>query len=176
MYQTSIRNKKQKKQFQNSFNNNYDINDEYEEYAHVLKLLGNCRVSLITNSGCECIGIIRGNLRKFSNRVLIEKGDIVVISKRDYQNNKVDIVHKYNREQVSFLINEKKISNILLNSYNNRNIHIDEKNLEDNNNIRFDCIDYDDNTNTNTNTNYNNIYNLEDNSLFINTNHLIDDI
>ena len=92
MYQTSIR--KKKKNFNVNKNNNYEINYDIEEYAVVKKLLGNCRVSLITNSGDEVIGVIRGTLRKFNKRVLIEKGDMVIVSKRDFQANKVDIVHK----------------------------------------------------------------------------------
>lgn len=119
MYQTSIRNKKAKKILKNNFENTYNINIDDEEYAYVIKMLGNCRVDLITNSGNECIGIIRGSLRRFTNRVLIEKGDIVVIAKRSFQNNKVDIVHKYNRDHINILISEKKLSNILLNSYHN---------------------------------------------------------
>lgn len=119
MYQTSIRNKKFKKHLNNTVENTYNIDLDYEEYAYVIKMLGNCRVNLITNSGDEVIGIIRGSLRKFAKRVLIEKGDIVVVAKREYQNAKVDIVHKYNREQINILIEENKLSNILLNSYNN---------------------------------------------------------
>lgn len=144
MYQTSIRNKKQKKIFNNSQNNNYDINNDYEEYAYVKKLLGNCRVSLITNTGNDCLGVIRGNLRKFTHRVLIEKGDIVVVSKRDFQDNKVDIVHKFNREQIQILIKEEKISNVLINYYNNK--------LTNNDNVEFDIsddIDFEDHYNNN---------------------------
>ena len=46
-------------------------------------------------------------MRKFNKRVLIEVGDIVAISTRDFQSNKVDIVHKYNLEQTQMLINSK---------------------------------------------------------------------
>lgn len=120
MYQTSIRNKKQKKYLNNSYNNNYNLDENNEEYAIVTKLLGNCRVTLFTNSGNECMGIIRGSLRKFSKRVLIEKGDIVVVSIRDYQDSKVDIVHKFNREQIQLLIKEKTLSQTLINFYNNK--------------------------------------------------------
>tara|TARA_B100001142_G_C14291801_1_gene639280 strand:- start:79 stop:594 length:516 start_codon:yes stop_codon:yes gene_type:complete len=119
MYQTSIRNKKIKKHLNNTYENTYNIDLDNEEYAYVIKMLGNCRVSLITNSGNETIGIIRGSLRKFAKRILIEKGDIVVVSLRGFQDNKVDIVHKYNREQINTLIDENKLSNVLLNSYNN---------------------------------------------------------
>ena len=79
MYQTAIR--KKKKNFNSSTNSKYDINLDYEEYGLVKKLLGNCRVNLITNSGEEVIGVIRGNMRKFNKRVLIDKGDFVIVSK-----------------------------------------------------------------------------------------------
>lgn len=121
MYQSSIRDKKKFKQFNHQKEINYNINIEEEEYAYIKKLLGNCRMQVITNSGIDAIGIIRGSLRKFNKRLLIEVGDIVVISKRDFQISKVDIVHKFNSEQVQNLISENKLSNIILNFYNNTN-------------------------------------------------------
>ena len=148
MYQTSIRNKKQKKYLNNSRNNDYNLDKTNEEYAIVIKLLGNCRVSLFTNSGNECIGIIRGSLRKFSKRILIEKGDIVVVSLRDYQNNKVDIVHKFNREQIQSLINEKILAQSIINFYNNKTKF--EK-LDNNNNVDDDGLVFDNNENTSDN-------------------------
>tara|TARA_B110000259_G_C13981649_1_gene388866 strand:+ start:972 stop:1484 length:513 start_codon:yes stop_codon:yes gene_type:complete len=117
MYQTSIR--KKKKNFNTSKNSNYDINFECEEYGIVKKILGNCRVNLICNSGDEVMGIIRGNMRKFNKRVLIDKGDIVVISKREYQSNKVDIVHKIPSDKYSDILNSTHISNGLKNEYYN---------------------------------------------------------
>jgi len=117
MYQTSIR--KKKKNFNTSKNTNYDINFECEEYGLVKKLLGNCRVNLICNSGDEVMGIIRGNMRKFNKRVLIDKGDIVVISKREYQTNKVDIVHKISSDKYSEILNSVHFSNVLKNEYYN---------------------------------------------------------
>lgn len=158
MYQTSIRNKKQKKYLNNSYNNNYNLDENNEEYAIVTKLLGNCRVTLFTNSGNECMGIIRGSLRKFSKRVLIEKGDIVVVSIRDYQDSKVDIVHKFNREQIQLLIKEKTLSQTLINFYNNKikfeksennTLINDDDKLEFDYNISISDSDNDDKNNSN---------------------------
>tara|TARA_B100001540_G_scaffold317793_1_gene352997 strand:+ start:256 stop:756 length:501 start_codon:yes stop_codon:yes gene_type:complete len=154
MYQTSIRNKKKKKIISNIKTNSYELDPEIEEYAYVIKMLGNCRVSLITNTGNECIGVIRGNLKRFSNRVLIEKGDIIAVSTRDFQKNKVDIVHKFNRDQVLILISEEKISNILINYYNN-NYKL-TNNFSENDNIEFkEEVD---------NNDYNYINNITDSS------------
>lgn len=115
MYQTSIR--KKKKNFNVAKNNDYEINNDYEEYAVVKKLLGNCRVTLITDSGDDVIGVIRGTLRKFNKRVLIEKGDIVIVSKREFQSNKVDIVHKVSLDVCNKILDSNEISNVLKNEY-----------------------------------------------------------
>jgi len=128
MYQSSIRDKKKHKHFHNYKELNYQINNNEEEYAYVKKLLGNCRIEVITNSGIDAIGVIRGSMRKFNTRVLIEVGDIVVASKRDYQMSKVDIVHKFNNEQVLNLIAEKQLSTILSSYYEHS--HVCTKNEE----------------------------------------------
>ena len=118
MYQTSIRNKKKLSQFNKVANNNYNIDLQHEVYAYVIKLLGNCRVLVLCDNGTEAIGVIRGSMRRFNKRVLIETGDILAVSMRDFQDNKVDIVHKYNAEQCKILINNKEISDTLINAYN----------------------------------------------------------
>jgi initiation factor 1A len=125
MYQTSIRNKKKHSLFNQNKSNDYVLDEEYEEYAYVIKILGNCRVIVISNSGSKNIGIIRGSLRKFNKRILIEKSDLVVISKREYQSGKVDIVHKFNSDQCNVLIKENKLNNLLINLYNNKNSYED---------------------------------------------------
>jgi translation initiation factor 1A len=146
MYQASIRDKKKHKIFNQQRSDNYELNPICEDYAYVKKLLGNCRVLVITNNGVDAIGVIRGTLRKFNKRVIIETGDIVVISKRDYQESKVDIVHKYNTDQVQFLISEKKLSTVLSNYYNNMHVatESDNKAIDDGNNNYIDFGDISD--------------------------------
>ena len=117
MYQTSIRNKKTHQ----NFNRNREkiiLDENEEEYAYVINMLGNCRVTLISNTGINCIGVISGSLRKFNKRVLIEKGDIVIITKSNTIDKKVYILHKLNSEQVNDLISVNGISNILISKYN----------------------------------------------------------
>jgi len=136
MYQTSIRNKKKNSQFNKVSNNNYIIDKEYELYAYVIKLLGNCRVLVLCDDGNEAIGVIRGSMRRFNKRVLIETGDIIAVSIREYQDNKVDIVHKYNAEQCKILINNKELSYTLINAYNK--VSICTINRADDDNIFFE--------------------------------------
>jgi initiation factor 1A len=131
MYQTSIRNKKKHQNFNHNKEINYILNKEEEEYAYVINMLGNCRVTLITDSGIKCIGIISGSLRKFNKRILIEKGDIVVVTKSNPNDKKVFILHKFNNEQTNNLISECKISNVLINYYNNINLNVNSNNNEE---------------------------------------------
>lgn len=145
MYQTSIRNKKNKSKFQNEKESNY-IMSEDEDYGYVQKLLGNCRVKILSDDGIESIGIIRGSLRKFNKRILIENGDIVVISKRDFQDSKVDIVHKFNNDQCLTLINDKIISNVIANLYTKKIDYKDINNTVNNEDdyFQFNDDDFDD--------------------------------
>jgi len=149
MYQASIRNKKKHVDFNKNKDLNYTIDNDFEEYAYVIKLLGNCRASVISNSGVKSIGIIRGTLRKFNKRIMIENGDIVVISKRDYQENKVDIVHKFNLDQCKFLVTNKNISNILITYYNNKKDDIVIEDIDDIN-YEFDEIELKDDNKKNS--------------------------
>lgn len=155
MYQTSIRNKKKISHFNKANNNNYNIDKEHEVYAYVIKLLGNCRVLVLCDDGNEAIGVIRGSMRRFNKRVLIEAGDIIAVSTREYQINKVDIVHKYNMEQCKILINNKDISDTLINAYNKSNLNtINNANDAD---IIFDDAQVEDYKKIDND--YNNIYN-----------------
>ena len=131
MYQTTIRNKKKS----TNIVKNYAIDSEFEEYALSKKLLGNCRVSLITNSGNEVIGIIRGNMRKFNKRVLIEEGDIVVVSKRDF-------------------INTKELSDVLINEYYKNSHKTDKSDNNDDTHIIFDNKEDDKRIKTTDNNTY----------------------
>jgi hypothetical protein len=54
---------------------------------------------------------------------------------RDFQTNKVDIVHKYNLEQTQSLINNKQLSDVLINQYY-KNSHKTDK--SDDTHIIFD--------------------------------------
>lgn len=136
-YQSSIRNKKNNKTFNKNKQLKYDYDEEFEEYGFVSKMLGNCRCLVISNSNLDCIGTICGSLRKFNKRILIERGDIVIITKPTSTNTKVSINYKLNSDQISTLISEFKLSDRLSNLYNNRCTTIDDKEMNDLNELTF---------------------------------------
>jgi translation initiation factor 1A len=70
--------------------------DSGQEYAQVVKMLGNGRCECFCFDGVTRLGHIRGKMRK---KVWITAGDIVLVAKRDFQDEKVDIVHKYTADE-----------------------------------------------------------------------------
>ena len=82
--------------------------DEYQEYARVTKLLGNRRLT------CECfdgkirLGKIRGKMKK---RVWISVDDLVLISKRDFQDSKCDVIHRYSSNEERLLKKQGEFEN-----------------------------------------------------------------
>ena len=72
------------------------IKDEGEEYAQILRLLGQGRVEAKCFDGQKRMCTIRGKLR---NRVWINVGDIILVSLREFGDDKADVVHKYYPEE-----------------------------------------------------------------------------
>jgi len=139
-YQSSIRNKKNNKSFNRTKEVKYKINEEIEEYGIVIKLLGNCRCLILSNMNVECIGTICGSLRKFNKRILIEKGDVVIITSPSEGNNKVIINYKLNTDQVNDLIEELKLNEKIVNLYKNNCSTINEKEQGQLTDLTFESI------------------------------------
>jgi len=80
--------------------------DDGQVYARVEAMLGNGRCSTIDEFGVERLAIIRGNMR---SREWIHKKDIVLLSLRDFQDGKADIVYRYTDVEVSALVRRAQL-------------------------------------------------------------------
>lgn len=110
MYQSRIRAGKRKNEKKREL---HEV-EEGQEYGVVQDMLGNGRVRVYCEDKTVRVGRIRGSMRKFSGKVIIERGDLVVVSARDFEPDKLDIIHKYTHEEVAQLIrNEDVPENIL---------------------------------------------------------------
>lgn len=73
--------------------------DEGQEYAEIIKSLGNRRFECLCFDGESRIGVLRGSMKKNkSNWVTV--GDIVLVGLRSFQDNKIDILMKYTSDEV----------------------------------------------------------------------------
>lgn len=85
-----------------------------QEYARVIKLLGNCRMTAMCDDGLERLCIIRGKMR---NREWIRPDDIILIGLRDFQDGKGDVIHKYTSDEVRTLKKLGQITEAILNGH-----------------------------------------------------------
>ena len=80
--------------------------DDMQEYAKITKSLGNRRLLVMFPDETEVLAHIPGRFRR---KTWMAEGDIILVSRRDFQEDRVDIIHKYNPDEVRILIKEKEI-------------------------------------------------------------------
>jgi len=101
------------------------VKTEGQEYALVTEILGNCRLRVTCTDGKKRIGHIRGKMKK---RVWITRGDYVLVSLRDFQDEKADIIMKYKQDEVEKL---KKYNEIPSDQVETEEVETVEVNVED---------------------------------------------
>jgi translation initiation factor 1A len=74
--------------------------DEGQEYAQVVKMLGNGRLEAQCFDGEKRLAHIRGKMRK---KVWINQGDIILLSLREFQDGKADVILKYTPDEARAL-------------------------------------------------------------------------
>tara|TARA_Y100000389_G_C17421902_1_gene497208 strand:- start:1098 stop:1547 length:450 start_codon:yes stop_codon:yes gene_type:complete len=89
--------------------------EDQEIYGIILDVCGNARMKVYCSDDMERICTIRGNMRK---KIWMRKNDYVLISIREFERNKGDIIYKYNSEEIISLYN-----------YNELNISMKQKEL-----------------------------------------------
>jgi translation initiation factor 1A len=93
-------------------NENDDIKRELvqkepgQEYAQVLKMLGNGHLEAMCFDSQKRLCHIRGKLRK---KVWINTADIILIGLRDFQDEKADVILKYTPDEARQLKNRGEI-------------------------------------------------------------------
>jgi translation initiation factor 1A len=104
--------KKQKKNATYSINKkNIDKKDESQMYAKVIKLLGGGRLNALCDDGKERNCKIRGKMLK---KIFITAENIILISLREFEDGKADVIHRYNDDEATMLFKEGEIPKILM--------------------------------------------------------------
>ena len=79
-----------------------EFKGEGQEYCQVVKLLGNCRLEGNCFDGKTRLCHICGSMRK---KVWLSSGDIVLISLREFEDTKCDVIYKYTTKEARALKN-----------------------------------------------------------------------
>ena len=74
--------------------------EESEEYAQIIKILGDGRFQCKCADGVERIAHVRGKMRK---RTWLANGDIILVSLREFEPEKCDVVEKYKEKEIAKL-------------------------------------------------------------------------
>ena len=74
--------------------------EEGQEYAQIKSCNGNCRFTVMCFDGVERKAVLCGAMRK---RKFVNANDIVLVSLRDFQDEKADVIHKYTSSEVTRL-------------------------------------------------------------------------
>lgn len=91
------------KNVDNNKDGELQFKEDGQDYATVITLLGNGRCRVLCHAdGVTRLAIIRGCLKK--KKIFIAKDDVVLISLREYQDEKCDLLDKYTSDQVRNLI------------------------------------------------------------------------
>eukprot|EP01031_Cornospumella_fuschlensis_P034047 gene34047-41210_t len=92
--------KKGKKRDEGETRRDLIFKEDGQEYAQVLRMLGDGRLALQCFDNQARTGLIRGTMRR---RVWINTGDIVLVGLREFQPDKADVIHKYTTEEARSL-------------------------------------------------------------------------
>ena len=76
------------------------LKEDGQEYAKVISLVGEGRLMAQCMDGVERLCHIRGSLKK---KVWIVKDDMILLSLRDFQDGKADVIAKYTEQEVRTL-------------------------------------------------------------------------
>ncbi|PON81825.1 Translation initiation factor 1A (eIF-1A) [Trema orientale] len=74
--------------------------EDGQEYAQVLRMLGNGRCEAMCIDGAKRLCHIRGKMHK---KVWIAAGDVILVGLRDYQDDKADVILKYMPDEARLL-------------------------------------------------------------------------
>lgn len=74
--------------------------EDGQEYAQVLRMLGNGRCEAMCIDGIKRLCHIRGKMHK---KVWIAAGDIILVGLHDYQDDKADVILKYMSDEARLL-------------------------------------------------------------------------
>jgi len=85
-----------------TFHRELVFKEDGQEYAQVTKVMGDGRFECACFDNTVRIGKIRGKMRK---RVWITLNDIVLCGLRDFEEDKIDIIHKYMPDEIKNMKN-----------------------------------------------------------------------
>lgn len=120
MYQSNIRKTKQRVDREDK--NRALITPADDQLFGVVKqMLGNGRVKVYCHDEKERVGLICGAMRNRRTRVIVEPGNVVIVSHRGFED-KIDLLYKYTNEEVAELVRYSFLPDCIRKNLNSHDI------------------------------------------------------
>jgi len=87
--------------------------EDNQVYAHVTQKYGDGRYEIMCYDKVTRLGLLRGSLK---NKSRIDKGGLILVSLRDFQDDKCDIIYHYKPDDIEKLQKANKINPIFVKS------------------------------------------------------------
>ena len=104
------------------FKRELEIKEDGQEYGKISKMLGNGRVEVQCFDNKTRICKIRGKMRK---KEWVALGDIVLVGLRDYQDDKADVILRYNADEARQLKSIGELPESANIEYGTANLNLD---------------------------------------------------
>lgn len=85
-----------------------------EEYAQITKMLGDRKIMVMLPDKSENLAVIPGRFRK---RCWMKVGDVLIVSRREFQSGKLDVIYKYNDDETRKLAKDYEIPEFFMQSF-----------------------------------------------------------
>jgi translation initiation factor 1A len=99
------------------------LKDDMQEYAVIEKVLGNNRYTARCFDNKSRLAHKRGNMNRGATKTVIALGDYILVSLRDYQDSKCDVIHVYSDVEIRRL---KQINELPFDDTNNSKVDEEE--------------------------------------------------
>ena len=137
MYQSNIH-KAKKRTDREDKNRTLIAPEEDQMYGVVKRMLGNGRVEVYCQNEKLHNGLICGSMRNRKVRVIIEPGNLVIVSHRIYED-KIDVVYKYTADEMNQLVRYSILPEAILKNISAHDIA--GRDVEEDTNIVYEEID-----------------------------------
>ena len=88
--------------------------DDGQSFAIVQDMLGNGRLRALCADMKVRVARIRGSMRKYSGKVIIERNDLILVAYRDFADETVDVIHKYNQDEVHYMMRHRILPEMII--------------------------------------------------------------
>lgn len=111
-----------------------ELAEDMQEYAKILKCMGDRKLNVVLTDSSQMVASIPGRFRK---RVWMAAGDIIIASRRDFQDSKLDVIYKYTKDEVRKLHKQGLIPDFFLDENakreepNDTGVYIDNESDDD---------------------------------------------